>query len=385
METTTIILIIFAAIIILGLFFLILKVSNLKSDTSSEKIISILQNQITELIRKQDETNRDINIRLREQSESLNKQLNQTQQTSVQQFAISQKSLKESTEASNKIIRDVTEKLTKLDETNKQVVNFAGQLQSLENILKNPKQRGILGEYFLESVLKNVLPPNAYQMQYRLGKDEKTGKDLIVDAAIFVKDKIIPVDAKFSLENYNKIVVEQNPEEREKLEKIFKQDLIKRIEETSKYIRPEKNTMDFAFMFIPSEGIYYDILVNKGGNVKIDTEKLIEEAFKLKVLIVSPTNFLAYLQTVLQGLRALKIEESALQIKENVIKLTKHLQIFSESFDKIGKNISTTVNSYNTSYKSFKQIDKDIFKITDEKLVIEADEVLRPLDDEITL
>lgn len=173
METTTIILIIFAAIIILGLFFLILKVSNLKSDTSSEKIISILQNQITELIRKQDETNRDINIRLREQSESLNKQLNQTQQTSVQQFAISQKSLKESTEASNKIIRDVTEKLTKLDETNKQVVNFAGQLQSLENILKNPKQRGILGEYFLESVLKNVLPPNAYQMQYRLGKDEK--------------------------------------------------------------------------------------------------------------------------------------------------------------------------------------------------------------------
>src|SRR3989344_3327475 len=99
---------------------------------------------------------------------------------------------------SAKLIRDVTTGLTKLDETNRQVVSFADQLQSLENILKNPKQRGVLGEYYLETLLKNVLPPGSFQMQYPF----KDGT--IVDAVVFVKEKIIPIDSKFSLENYNR-------------------------------------------------------------------------------------------------------------------------------------------------------------------------------------
>src|SRR3989338_1249483 len=118
-----------------------------------------------------------------------------------------------------KIISDVTEKLTKLDETNKQVVNFSAQLQNLQDILKNPKQRGVLGEYFLEETLKNVLPPNSYQMQYGF----KDGT--IVDAAVFVKDKIIPVDSKFSLENYERILNERDESARAELEKQFKLDL----------------------------------------------------------------------------------------------------------------------------------------------------------------
>lgn len=274
---------------------------------------------------------------------------------------------------SHRIISEVTEKLTKIDETNKQVVGFAEQLQSLENILKNPKQRGILGEYFLETLLKNVLPPNSYQMQYKFKDGE------IVDAAIFVKDKIIPVDSKFSLENYNKILKEKDESQREKYEKIFKDDLRKRIDETAKYIRPTEKTMDFAFMFIPSEGIYYDLLISQVGMVKINTRDLIEYAFRDKhVIIVSPTSFFAYLQTVLQGLRALQIEESAKGIRKNVEQLQKHLVSYDGFMQKLGNNLGTTVNMYNQAYKEFKKVDKDVVKITGEESKIEPLELDKP-------
>ena len=265
-----------------------------------------------------------------------------------------------------KIISEVTEKLTKLDETNKQVVNFSAQLQNLQDILKNPKQRGVLGEYFLEETLKNVLPPNSYQMQYGF----KDGA--IVDAVVFVKDKIIPVDSKFSLENYEKILNAPDAAAREKFEKMFKLDLKTRIDETSKYIKPSEKTMEFAFMFIPSEAIYYDLLINKVGAVQINTRDLIEYAFKERhVIIVSPTSFLAYLQTVLQGLRALQIEESAKDILLNVQKLGKHILSYDSFMKKLGASMSTTVNHYNSAYKEFAKIDKDVVKITDAEKNVE--------------
>lgn len=256
-------------------------------------------------------------------------------------------------------IKDITESLIRLDETNKQVVNFAGQLQNLQDILKNPKQRGVLGEYYLESVLKNVLPPDRYEMQYKFNNGE------IVDAVIFLdKDKILPIDSKFSLENYNKIIEEKNPVEKEKLEKLFKQDLKNRIDETSKYIRPEEGTMEFAFMFIPSEAIYYDLLINQVGAVKASTKDLIEYAFQQKkVIIVSPTSFMAYLQTVLQGLRALQIEESAKEIKKRVEDLGKHLANYDQFMKKVGDTLQTTVNHYNNASKEFKKLDKDVLRI----------------------
>ncbi|MBU6431401.1 DNA recombination protein RmuC [Patescibacteria group bacterium] len=260
---------------------------------------------------------------------------------------------------SSKIIRDITERLTRLDETNKQVVSFADQLQSLQDILKNPKQRGILGEYYLETLLRNVLPPGSYKMQYPF----KDGT--IVDAAVFVKDKIIPIDSKFSLENYNRLSEEKDSAEREKLEKAFKADLKNRIDETSKYVKPSEGTMDFAFMFIPHEAIYYDLLVAQVGAVKVNTRDLIEYAFKEKhVIIVSPTSFLAYLQTVLQGLKALQIEESAKEIRKNVEDLQKHLRSYEEYHQKLGNSLTTTVNHFNASGKEFKKIDKDVMRIT---------------------
>ncbi|MDD5340871.1 MAG: DNA recombination protein RmuC [Patescibacteria group bacterium] len=324
-----------------AVFFMLNKVSGGKRD---DQAMLMLQNQINEI------------------QKSLGDGLANTHQTIQQQFG-----------QSAKIISEVTDKLTKLGETNKQIVSFAEQMQGLENILTNPKQRGILGEYFLDTLLKNVLPPASYQMQYKFKDGE------IVDAVIFVKDKIIPIDSKFSLENYNKIVEEKDAVARERLEKQFKQDLKNRIDETAKYIRPSEKTMDFAFMFIPSEGIYYDLLINQVGAVKVNTRDLIEYAFKDKhVIITSPTSFFAYLQTVLQGLKALQIEKSAQEIRERVEDLQKHLMAYDQYMQKMGDNLSTTVNMYNTAYKEFKKVDKDVTKITGKESKIETLEIDKP-------
>jgi DNA recombination protein RmuC len=277
---------------------------------------------------------------------------------------------------STKIIQDVTERLTKLDETNRQVINFADQLQHLQDILKNPKQRGVLGEYYLETLLKNVLPPDAYKMQYAFRDGE------IVDAAVFVREKVIPIDSKFSLENYNRIVEERNETERHRLEKVFVNDLKLRIQETAKYIRPTEGTMDFAFMFIPHEAIYYDLLVNKIGAVTENTENLIQRAAgTYRVIIVSPTSFLAYLQTVLQGLKAMQIEESAKEIRKNIEFLAKHLASYEGYMQKLGTHLGTTVNAYNSAYKEFQKVDKDVIKISGKGIESEPLVLERPQEE----
>ena len=304
-------------------------------------------------------------------------QMNELTRTVDQKLGASAKEMSEAvrhqSHQATEIIRDVTERLTRLDETNKQVMSFTEQLEELQDILKNPKQRGILGEYYLETLLKNVLPAGSYQMQY--GFPDGT----IVDAAVFVKDKIIPVDSKFSLENYNRIIEERDPSRKAELEKAFVNDLKLRITETAKYIQPENGTMDFAFMFIPHEAIYYDLLVNKVGAIEENTENLIQRAAsKYKVIIVSPTSFLAYLQTVLQGLRALQIEETAKDIIKRVGELGKHLKSYEEYHTKLGNALGTVVNHYNTSGKELKKIDKDVMRISGESPEIDTMLIEKP-------
>jgi len=290
-------------------------------------------------------------------------QINELNRTVDSKIGESTKHMNESVRAqlgeSANLIREVTKGLTKLDETNKQVVSFADQLQNLQDILKNPKQRGILGEYYLETLLKNILAPGQYQMQYSFANGE------IVDAVVFVKDKIIPIDSKFSLENYNKMSETTNKTEKDRLEKLFVNDLKLRIAETAKYIRPAEGTMEFAFMFIPHEAIYYDLLINKIGAVTEDTENLIQRAAgRYKVIIVSPTSFLAYLQTVLQGLKAMQIEETTKDIIKRVGEIGTHLKKYEDYHNKLGGALGTVVNHFNSSSKEFKKIDKDVVRIT---------------------
>lgn len=267
---------------------------------------------------------------------------------------------------SSKIINDVSARLTKLDETNRRVVDVADELKTLQNILSNPKQRGVFGEYYLASVLENVLPPNQWQSQYKFKDGE------IVDAVIFLnKGKILPVDSKFSLENYNRFIEAADKTQRAALLTKVKSDLKARIDETSKYIRPSEGTMDFAFMFIPSESLYYDLLINNVGTGG-SSRDLIEYAFRDKrVIITSPTSFMAYLETVMQGLRSLQIEEQAKEIQVRVGQLGQHLKKYEDYMGKLGNSLGTTVNHFNSAHKEFAKVDKDVVKISGGEVSVE--------------
>lgn len=284
------------------------------------------------------------------------------------------KSVENQFQEANKLIQDITKELTEVKEGNKQVLTITDQLANLEKVLKHQKQRGNLGEASLELILSNILPPGAYQMQYEFSDKTKA------DSVIFTKDGKIAVDAKFSLDNYQRIINEQDEQRKQEYEKAFREDLKRRIDETSKYIKPDEGTLPFAFMFIPAEGIYYDLLVNEVGAVKVNTRSLIDYAYNdKKVIIVSPTTFYAYLQSVLYGFKAFKIEESAKGIQKKVDDLQKHLLAFDDYYKKIGSSMSTMVNHYNNGYKEFKKIDKDIVKITGGEPVIDPDLVEKPL------
>ncbi len=354
MDRNIYIIIALFAIIVIGIVcFIILlvklkKLQELNSNQKDEVILQLIQSL------KQDinMTSNQNRLEVEQKFDSLMKQLNQSAQENNRAI---QSQFKQSAE----IIREVTDRLRVIDETNKQILDFSGQMQSLENILKNPKQRGILGEYFLETLLGNVLQPNQYKMQYSFSNGQT------VDAVIFYRDKIIPIDAKFSLEKYNRIMETEDRNLREQLEKDFRRDIKMRIDETAKYVKPDENTTEFAFMFIPAEGVYYNLLIYNVGSVAIRTQDLIEYAFSKHVIIVSPTSFFAYLETVLQGLKAQKVEENIKEIVKRIGTLHKHLAQYENYLQKLGKNLGAAVGSYNQAYKEFNKIDRDIYKITD--------------------
>jgi len=345
-------------VVIIGFAFFYTRTTRLhsKNDTRDDTDrFMLLQNQMQHLTRILDE-------KLHENQKAMTEQQHEMQRSLQSQFS-----------HSTKIISEVTEKLTKLDETNRQVVSFTDQLQNLERILTNSKNRGNLGEAGLELILTNILPPGSFKMQYSFEDGA------VVDAAVFVRDQILPVDAKFSLENYRRIIEESDDTKKLALEREFKNDLKRRIDETAKYIRPKENTLDFAFMFIPAEGIYYDLLVNEVGAVKVNTRSLIDYAFaEKKVIIVSPTTFAAYLNTVLQGLRALQIEESAKEIRKRVEQLGQHLSAYDSYMQKLGNNLGTAVNMYNQAYKEFGKIDKDVMRITGGERAVDPVSIDRP-------
>lgn len=280
-------------------------------------------------------------------------------------------------ESINEKLLGVQKHVSEVSESSKQVFTIAEQLQNLEKVLKHQKQRGNLGEASLRLALENILPVGAYKLQYQFDGGET------VDAVILTKDGIIPVDAKFSLDNYRRLVDETDPIRRDELEKEFKNDLKKRIDETAKYIRPKDGTLPFAFMYIPAEAIYYDLLINEVGSVKVNTRSLIDYAYRDKsVIIVSPTTFAAYLQSVLYGFRAFKVEESAKEIQGNVEKLARHLNAYNEYFEKVGNSLGTTVNHYNQASKELGKIDKDVVRISGEGINHEQLILDKPLKSE---
>jgi DNA recombination protein RmuC len=334
-------------------------------------------NKLTdELNRKTEANNKDTQKKIDEVFYHINDKIDRNNENVQHSIAEQLNSSRKLMTESQNVISDISARIAAINKTNEQVVNVADELKTLQAVLQNPKQRGVFGEYYLDTVLGNILPPGTYQTQYKFKDGE------IVDAVVFLdKGKILPIDSKFSLENYNRMVAATNKSERELYAKKVSADLKGRIDETSKYIRPTEKTMDFAFMFIPSESLYYDMLINKVGTASSERD-LIEYAYRDKhVIVTSPTSFMAYLQTILQGLRSLEIEKDAQEIQARVAKLGQHIDAFDANMTKLGNALGTTVNHYNTAYKNLAQIDKDVVKITtgkNENLNIDAKTLEKP-------
>ena len=351
-------------LIFAGFTLLYFKNSKVKEDNSQELLVQLndaLRKEIQEIRKEVGENAQKSRQEIEEKLTDINKGIFKYQENSKEdmqkQFA-----------SSNKVIKEVTSELEKIKGTNEQVLGFANQMKTLEKILSNQKQRGILGEIQLENLLSNVLPPELFSMQYIFNNNE------IVDAIVKVGDFIIPIDAKFSLDNYNKMIESEDKLEIENLEKTFKEDIKKRIDETSKYIRPSEKTTDYAYMFIPADGLYQDLLNSRVGTLKINSKDLVSYAYSKKVMIVSPMSLFPMLQITVKALHNMKVERSIDDIQKNIGKLSNHLNAYKDSHDSLGKTIRTVVNHFNKSSKEFNKIDKDIIKISSGKSTIGFEE-----------
>ncbi len=334
------------AVIILGLInaaliFLVLKNNSTARDSGSALM---LKQDLTTLTDSVMQLKEGLHLQINDRLDKSNAQM-------IKQF-----------QSSAEIIKDVTQKLTQLEKTNQQVGDIAAELKGLQNVLANPKQRGVLGEFYLEQILQNLLPVGTYELQYKLGEG------MIVDAVIKLDGKLLPIDSKFSLENYNRLV-EAPIQERPILEKAFKEDLKRRIDETSKYILPKKGTLEQALMFIPSEAIYYDLLANKVGETGVNGRDLMQyAAVDKRVTVVGPSTLSAMLQIVSQGLKSLEIQKDTELIRNNVEQLGKHLHNVDGYFKRLGNSLSATVGHFNNTQKELGRVDKDVVKISNTKL-----------------
>lgn len=332
MEITTL-LVFLVVLLLIALVGVVFFLSNRKSDDTSVKV---LENSLSHL--------REMMANMEHKVLSGEREMRQTVDHRL--------------DSANKLIREITAELTEVKEGNKQVLNMTEQLSNLEKVLTNQKQRGNWGESSLELILSNFLP-NHYEMQYMFKNGEA------VDAVIKIKDKFLPIDSKFSLDNYQRCVDAENEDDKKYYADEFKKDLKLRIQETSKYIRENEDTLPIAFMFIPSEAIYYDLLAGEQSRIKVNTQSLMEFAQKSRVFIVSPTSIIAYIHLVLSGIKAFNLEKDTEQIKKKVEDLGRHIVNYEEFYKKLGSSLSTTVNHYTKGYDELRKIDKDVYKITD--------------------
>ena len=317
---------------------------------------------------KQNVEARDFNLILQQINElnrTVDGKISENHRSVENQFYNSQKLIKEINDQVNEQLRDVVKGQTEVKERSNQIFSIAEQLQDLQRTLKSQKERGNFGESSLKLILSNILPPEVYEFEYRFKDNSR------VDAVIHTPEGLIPIDAKFSLETYTRFNNEDDEKNRNILEKKFRDDLKKRIDETAKYIKPGEGTLPFAFMYIPAEGIYYDLLVKQVGSNSSVRNMISYATNDKKVIIVSPTTFYAYLQSVLYGFKAFKIEKNAESIQKNVNKLFGHFKRYNEFFKKVGDSLKITASHYDRADKEFGKIDKDMQNIIGEAIVTE--------------
>jgi DNA recombination protein RmuC len=320
---------------------------------SSDQSLTMLQNQIEGLRNQTNDTLTKQQQLLNQQLSQINTQINQQLQNVTQQLSTQTGQIGERLDKATNVISNVSKGLGSLSEASKQIIDISKDISKLQEILKAPKTRGLLGEFFLGDLLGQILPQEYYDLQYSF----KAGK---VDAVVKLGPKLVPIDAKFPLENFNRISASTTDEERKRARKDFLKDVRKHIDDIAgKYILPDEGTYDFAMMYIPAENVYYEVIIKEDPDEKSISKYALDE----KVIPVSPNSLYAYLQAIVLGLRGLKIEQRAEQILITLQKLTNDFNSFKDEFDTLGKHISNAHTKYEDADKKLLKFDNKLSSV----------------------
>jgi DNA recombination protein RmuC len=339
------------AIIVLVLLWLIIQ-SRIKTADPTipllQQEVQSLRGQLSEAMLKGQES---MNQQLGQMTQQVNTQLGQvTSQVNTQLGRVTEQLQKSTGDLNSRldnaarVVQEVSKGLGGLSEATKKVFEVGKDIASLQEILRSPKLRGGLGELFLGDLLAQIFPPAHYTLQHRFKSGEA------VDAAVRIGPNLVPVDAKFPLENFKRVVETASEEERRTAKKKFIADVKKHIDAISgKYILPDEGTFDFALMYIPAENVYYELIIKDEA---LDTDKgLLNYSFAKRVIPVSPNSFYAYLQTILLGLKGLHIEEQAQEILKDLARLSGDFEKFRADFDLVGKHLTNTKSKYDDAEK----------------------------------
>jgi len=299
--------------------------------------VQSLRGQLTDAMLKSQET---VNQQSGQISVQVNSQLNQV----TQQLQKSTGDLNTRLDNAARVVQDVSKGLGSLSEATKKVFDVGKDIASLQEILRSPKLRGGLGELLLGDLLAQIFPPAHYSLQHRFKSGEA------VDAVIRLGQNLVPIDAKFPLENFKRVVETASEDERKIAKKRFINDVKKHVDAIAgKYILPDEGTLDFALMYIPAENVYYELIIK---DESVDTDKaLLNYAFAKRVIPVSPNSFYAYLQTILLGLKGMHVEEQAQEILKSLERLSGDFEKFKADFELIGKHLVNTKSKYDDADK----------------------------------
>ena len=346
-------------IAIIGFFIILLEkrwkklIEEVKTDPSSQAMWLSMQNQIEQL-RAQigDGLNKNISL-LTEQQRAVNEQLRGITEQVNRQLLDSSGEISKRLDNAARVIGDVQKNIGSLSEASKQIFEVGKNISTLQEILQPPKLRGGLGEQFLGELLSQILPSQFFTLQYMFANGER------VDAVVRLGEKLVPIDSKFPLDNFKRILDCKTEDERKVYQKTFSRDVKKHIDDiASKYILPQEGTYDFALLYIPAENVYYETITKDDS---LGEEKgILNYALKKKVIPVSPNSFYAYLQVIVLGLKGFQIERHAVEIQALLAGLGKDLRAFQEDFQLVGKHLNNALSKFDDARK---KLDKFNFKL----------------------
>ena len=294
------------------------------------------------------------------QLNTITEQVNQRLKENAEVLQQTNKNIGERLDKAAAVIAPIQSRLGELKEASNKMYEVGRDISRLENLLKAPKFRGEIGEFLLKNLLSQILPRDHFTLQYSF----KNGMQ--VDAVIRLGEKLVPVDSKFPLENFRKMIEQENQEEKKKLHKEFSRDVRKHIDAVAdKYILPDEGTYDFALLYIPAENVYYETII------KEDKADICSYALSKKIILVSPNSFFAYLMVIVQGLHGMQIEKNAERIISNLGRLNQDLARFSEDFVLVGKHLSNTRNKYEDAERKLTRFSDKLIGVSQERKELE--------------